>query len=73
MQTEGNLAMRDYSALVATLTRIPANTDNGSGPPPPITSHEADRRAGHAVPERATDPAGARLSRLRLGRRPSHG
>ena len=64
--------MSDYSVLVAALTQLQPDTDTGSGPPPSISDHEADRLAGQAAAERqATVRKGGRLLRRPFGRRPS--
>ncbi|MFF1798571.1 hypothetical protein ACFVXQ_30890 [Kitasatospora sp. NPDC058263] len=60
--------MSDYLALVTAL--IPLHTaDNGSGPPPRLTGHQADRLAGMAKRDDAT--TATRLGRRPFGRRPS--
>ncbi|MEU1424384.1 hypothetical protein [Kitasatospora sp. NPDC005751] len=63
--------MSDYFALVTALAPLPAHVhaDNGSGPPPRLTGHQADRLAGMAKHDGATTTV--RRRRRRFGRRPS--
>ncbi len=64
--------MSDYSVLVVALTQLHPDTDTGSGPPPRVSDHEADRLAGQAPAGRpATVRKGGRLLRRPFGRRPS--
>ncbi len=64
--------MSDYSVLVAALTQLHADGDDGSGPPPRLSDHEADRLAGMAPGEAAKTARrrGATLLRRPFGRRP---
>lgn len=73
MKTERNPEMSDYFALVTALTQLHTDADSGSGPPPRLTGHQADRLAGMAGREEAP-AAGRPVTRLRrrpFGRRPS--
>ena len=64
--------MSDYSVLVAALTQLQPDTDTGSGPPPRISDHEADRLAGRVSAEQpAAVRRSGRLLRRPFGRRPS--
>ncbi len=64
--------MSDYSVLLAALAQLPPapGTDNGSGPPPRLPGHLADRLAGQV--RGGPQPAGhdgGRPGRRRLGLR----
>ncbi|MFC9329825.1 hypothetical protein [Kitasatospora sp. NPDC057015] len=65
--------MSDYSVLVAALTQLHTDTDDGSGPPPRLAGHEADRLASTARRDDAPAPSrpAVRLLRRPFGRRPS--
>ncbi|MER6398931.1 hypothetical protein ACFWA9_11425 [Kitasatospora sp. NPDC059973] len=61
--------MSDYLTLVTALIPLHSRADNGSGPPPRLTGHQADRLAGMAKRDDAT--TATRPRRRPFGRRPS--
>ncbi|WP_371477974.1 hypothetical protein [Kitasatospora sp. NBC_00315] len=66
--------MSDYSVLVAALAQFHTDADSGTGPPPRISDHEADRLAGMATGDAVQTEhrrRGTALLRRPFGRRPS--
>ncbi|MDT0347184.1 hypothetical protein [Streptomyces litchfieldiae] len=60
----------EYYQLLAGLALGQLREDNGSGPPPAVPGHEADRRAARAAARTAGPEPAPRVRRLRApGRR----
>ncbi|MBL1068118.1 hypothetical protein [Streptomyces sp. 7-21] len=59
----------DFSQLAMGLVLVRRPEDDGSGPPPAVPGHEADRRVSRAAARHQNAPAGAgKRRRLRPGR-----